>query len=53
MSREAHVHKFRRNFASALTPLPLENADRLIEMLDKVEELQDVRRIGELLIPAT
>jgi aconitate decarboxylase len=52
MSREAHVHKFRRNFASALTPLPQENADRLIEMLDKVEALQDVRRIGELLIPA-
>ena len=52
MSREAHVHKFRRNFASALNPLPVENAGRLIEMLDRLEDLQDVRRIGELLLPA-
>ena len=52
MSREAHVRKFRRNFASALNPLPVENADRLIEMTDRLEELQDVRRIGELLLPA-
>jgi aconitate decarboxylase len=52
MSREAHVHKFRRNFASALNPLPVENADRLIEMLDRLEELQDVRRVGEFLLPA-
>jgi aconitate decarboxylase len=52
MSREAHVHKFRRNFASALNPLPVENVDRLIEVLDRLEELQDVRRVGELLLPA-
>jgi len=52
MTREAQVHKFRRNFASALNPLPVENADRLIETLDRLEDLQDVRRIGELLLPA-
>jgi aconitate decarboxylase len=52
MSREAHVAKFRRNFASALNPLPAENADNLIEMLNRIEHLGDVRDIGELLVPA-
>jgi 2-methylcitrate dehydratase PrpD len=52
MSREAHLAKFHRNFRSALNPLPAENADRLVEMLDRIEHLEDVRRIGELLIPA-
>jgi 2-methylcitrate dehydratase PrpD len=52
MSREAHLAKFRRNFASALNPLPKENAGRLIEILDRVEHLEDVRRIGELLVPS-
>ena len=52
MSREAHLAKFRRNFSLALNPLPAENADSLIEMLDRIEHLEDVRRIGELLVPA-
>ena len=52
MGREAHLTKFRRNFQSALSPLPAENADRLVEMLDKIEEVENVRRIGELLVPA-
>jgi aconitate decarboxylase len=52
MSREAHLGKFRRNFGLALNRLPNENADRLIEMMDRLEDLDDVRRIGELLVPA-
>jgi 2-methylcitrate dehydratase PrpD len=52
MSREAHLAKFRRNFETALNPLPSENSDRLIEMLDRVEDLEDVRRIGDLITPA-
>jgi aconitate decarboxylase len=52
MSREAHLAKFRDNFQSAFNPLPAENADRLVEMLDKIEHVTDVRRIGELLVPA-
>jgi aconitate decarboxylase len=52
MSREAHLAKFRRNFESALNPLPMANADRLIEMLDGIEHLQDVRHVGELLVPS-
>jgi 2-methylcitrate dehydratase PrpD len=50
LSREAHLGKFRRNFAFALNPLPAENAERLIEMLDRLEDLWDVRQIGELLL---
>lgn len=52
MNREAHLAKFQRNFASALNPLPAENAERLVEILDSIEHLVDVRRIGELLVPA-
>lgn len=52
MSRKAHLAKFHRNFRSALNPLPAENADRLVAMLDRIEHVDDVRRIGELLIPA-
>ena len=53
MSREAHLDKFRRNFQSTLNPLPASNADRLIEMLDRIEHLDDARRIGDLLVPAS
>ncbi len=52
MSRDAHLGKFRRNFASSRYPLPEQNAERLIEMLDGIEEIDDVRRIGDLLVPA-
>lgn len=52
MSRAAHVEKFRRNFASSRNPLPADNADRLIDMLDRIEQVDDVRRIGDLLVPA-
>jgi aconitate decarboxylase len=53
MSREAHLNKFRRNFAAALNPLPAENADRLIALVDRLEDLGDVRQLGDLLQPAT
>ena len=52
MAREAHLAKFRRNFAAALNPLPAANTDRLIDMLDGIEDVDDVRSIGDLLVPA-
>ena len=52
MSRAAHLEKFRRNFASSRNPLPAGNAERLIDMLDGIEQIDDVRRIGDLLVPA-
>jgi len=52
MSRAAHLEKFRRNFVSSRHPLPADNAERLIDMLDGIEQIDDVRRIGDLLVPA-
>ncbi len=52
MTREAHLAKFRHNFETALLPLPPDNSDRLIEMLDAIEHLGDVREIGALLVPS-
>jgi aconitate decarboxylase len=52
MSREAHLAKFRRNFGSALHLLPARNADALIEMVEAIEKVTDVRQISELLKPA-
>jgi aconitate decarboxylase len=52
MSREAHLAKFRRNFSSAVNALPARNADALIETLDGIEHVPDVRQISELLKPA-
>ncbi|MFM9849056.1 MAG: MmgE/PrpD family protein [Hyphomicrobiaceae bacterium] len=53
MTRESHLAKFRRNFEAALNPLPAANADRLIEMMDNIEHLDDVREISALLCPTT
>ena len=52
MSREAHLAKFRRNFSSSLNPLPPQNADTLIEMVDGIEDLRDARQLSDLLMPA-
>ena len=52
MTREAHLAKFRRNFGAALNLMPTVNVDRLINLLDDIEHLDDVRRIGDLLVPA-
>lgn len=51
MSRAAHLDKFRRNFASARNLLSADNSERLIDMLDRIEQIDDVRRIGDLLVP--
>jgi aconitate decarboxylase len=51
MTREAHLTKFRRNFQNCLNPLPSGNADALISLIDDIENLDDVRAIGDLLVP--
>ena len=53
MSREAHLAKFCGNFSSSLVLLPRENADRLISLIDDIEHVEDVRAIGDLLMPST
>ena len=45
MSREAHLAKFRRNAASARVPVSPASAERLIELIDDLESVQDVRQL--------
>jgi 2-methylcitrate dehydratase PrpD len=51
MTREAHLAKFRRNWRAAAGPLPAANAARLIDRVDGIESLGDVREIVDLLVP--
>ena len=51
MTHEAHLAKFRTNWHSAAVPLPAANADRLIGTVEKVENLQDVKALVDLLVP--
>ena len=50
MSREAHLSKFRTNLKAAQGPIPEENADKLIEMVDRLEELDDARKLIDLVV---
>lgn len=49
MTREAHLDKFRRNLANALRPVPAENGERLIELVDDIEKVEDVSALVGLL----
>ncbi|MEQ9639754.1 MAG: MmgE/PrpD family protein [Alphaproteobacteria bacterium] len=49
MSREAHLAKFRRNLANAARPVPPENGERLIELVDDLESIEDATVLVELL----
>jgi 2-methylcitrate dehydratase PrpD len=50
LDREAHLAKFRRCLDFAATPLPVDAGERLIETVDRLETLPDVR---ELVFPWT
>ena len=51
MSREAHLEKFRGNCNLANTPLPEAKAERLIELVDGLDELQDLTEVLDCLVP--
>lgn len=51
MTREAHLAKFRTNWRSSALPLLSENAERLIEAVDGIDTIGDVREIVSLLMP--
>lgn len=51
MTRAAHLAKFRRNLAFAAGPVPATSADALIVMVDRLEELDDARRLVDLMMP--
>ena len=53
MTQEAHLAKFRTNWRSSALPLPSENAERLIEAVDGIDTIGDVREIVSLLMPET
>lgn len=49
MTREAHLDKFRRNWQAAARPLRSENGDTMIELVDHLEEVTDVRELVDLM----
>lgn len=49
LPREAHLAKFRSNAAAALRPLSTAATDRLIETVDALETVPDVRGLADLL----
>jgi 2-methylcitrate dehydratase PrpD len=48
LTQEQHLAKFRRCLDFAATPLPPATADRLIDAVDQLEKLEDVRRLAML-----
>lgn len=52
LTREAHLAKFRTNLAFAAEPVPEANADALIAMVDDLENLDDARRLVDLMVAA-
>ena len=53
MSRTAQLDKFHRNWQRAATPLDPAAADRLIEMIDSLETVADVREVVDLAVQPT
>ncbi|MGI9500039.1 MAG: MmgE/PrpD family protein [Geminicoccaceae bacterium] len=53
MTRKAHLDKFRRNWAMAACPLPVDHADELIVLVDDLETVIDVRRLVDLMVAPT
>jgi aconitate decarboxylase len=50
MTRDAHLAKFRRNWAAGATPLPPEQGERLIALVDGLERVEDVRALVDLMV---
>ena len=48
LSRDDHLGKFRGNCAAAARPVPRNIADRLIERIDRLEEVADVIELVDL-----
>jgi len=50
MTRDAHLEKFRRNWALAKRALPMERGDQLIALVDDLEMLADVGDLVDLMV---
>ena len=51
LSRDLHLGKFRQNWQNGAHSLKLEHGEQLIDIIDKLEELNDCREITKLLVP--
>src|SRR5262249_55219260 len=49
LSRDDHLAKFRNNCAAAARPLPPGNAERLIALIDRLEQVDNVPELVDLL----
>jgi 2-methylcitrate dehydratase PrpD len=52
LSRAAHLQKFRRCWRRGGRHLPVDHADRLIDMVEHLEEVDDVEALCRLLVPS-
>lgn len=50
LTREDHIERFNQCLNYAVRPLPRENADRILSMVMRLEELPDVRALIPLLV---
>lgn len=50
MTREAHLEKFRRNWEIAARPMRERDGERLIELVDRLDEVDDVRELVDLML---
>ena len=48
MTHEAHLAKFRKNFASASPVVPAAQGEALIAAIDDIENVKDVRTLIDL-----
>ena len=51
MTRDAHLDKFRRNWRYSVGGLPESGADRMIELVDDLESVDDVRALIDVMVP--
>lgn len=51
MTREAHLAKFRTNWRSGAVALPPDNGEALIEKIDGIDRVADMREIVALIVP--
>jgi 2-methylcitrate dehydratase PrpD len=50
MTRDAHLDKFRNNWAAAAHPISTKNGERLIQFVDHLEDVSDVRELVDLMV---
>ncbi|MCG8693305.1 MAG: MmgE/PrpD family protein [Minwuiales bacterium] len=50
MTRDAHLAKFRRNWASGAVPLDADRGEQMIAMIDDLESVADIRSLIDLAV---